>query len=503
MTQGHPTSELHPDTVLKGRYVVRGRYGLRGSTFVGTDLESGVPVLLLELPPPRVAQVARAALVGHPHLATLLDVAPTGPGQVGVFEYLAGRTLEDVLADQGTLPERVAVTCAHALTDALDRLHQRGALHGQIRPRAVVLSEQPGQGPWLSRASLEDYPESYRCPEHVAGFPSLADDRWAMGALLHDLLLGHPPPRDGYSDAATLPSRVTMDADLRAVLATALATSPERRPKSAAELRDQLASVEARLAGTEGATDHGLPTGASVAPWALSERPEHLGRGTRVPKPLSSLPRLAGYAASALAVGAASVWLWWGDASRSAATRAPAPGRTSLAPWALPSPAEVLRPRQDSASFGEGLAACIQELFPARTWSPSQTAQEICTTRDPYRGIELLERAFGSDPRLDAPRAHGAYAWATLAIVRRVCCPPDTPLHLAEAGCEPLASSLDELTRSVAEGRPYQQKLAHFQERLGCVQNRPGVAGQSLRPATSAEGEAFRNWLAEVARAAR
>jgi hypothetical protein len=399
-----------------------------------------------------------------------------------------------------------------ALVNALTALHRRGAVHGMISSEAVVISEQTGQGPWLSYAAPPQPPTPYRCPERGGGPPSVADDLWAMGALLHHMLLGYAPPAAGYASLAAFPSAADLEPGLRDVLVSCLSARPEHRVRSAAELGELLATVQSSLAPTQITVPSSMLGGGaqrSLASRLYSLVPASLERHWRHEAVRAASVGLLG--AGLLGGG------WW-------LTRAAAPGSpgaspsaaTALAsterrapgssPWSSlpPVPSEPEPVALDSLLSGEELAHCVASQFPAESLVESEGFDWLCVTRDPREGARLLARVLGAAGGARAPgwattwwAELGAYRMAAFAVVRSACCPRAEGLELpVTRGCGPLAPLLDELGAAIAAGRTHIDWLARYQGNLTC-QERPGQ-----KPSFGARGQlreeqqqAFLRWV--------
>jgi hypothetical protein len=489
-----PNIELVPGLVLSDRYRVNARVERLERCFVGLDLESGEPVLMVELPPASASSVARGALVGHPHLSTLLDMIPTAKGSVGVFEYLPGPTLRDVLAEQGALPEHVAATCCMALVNALTALHRRGAAHGMISPEAVVISEQPGQGPWLSYAAPPPPSSPYRSPERGAGPPSLGDDLWAMGALLHQMLLGYAPPAAGYASMSAFPAAADVESGLRDVLVSCLSTRPEHRVRSAQELGELLASVQQSVAPTKVTIPRATfarPPRSSLLGRVRTRLPASLGRRLAEPPTRRALLGLFGVT---LFVGIWAVVRATAKPPRAlpstlaaaSASERPAPGSWS---GLLPAPSTPEPVALDSLQSGEELGRCVVNQLPPRSLPEPESFDWLCVTRDPREGVRLLAQAFaaagaarGAGWAMTWWNQLGAYRMAAFSVVRSACCPRADKLELpAPADCGPLAPLLDELGAAVAANRTYDDWLARYQGNLTCQERHGHQTALGLR----------------------
>lgn len=117
-----------------------------------------------------------------------------------------GRSVEEHVRDEGPLRPLVALQVAVMLADALSRLHYRVRAVGEIRPWQVLLPQSRTEtlrmfdlgvprGLWKRTITPPRVDAHYTSPRVRAGHPPLAaDDVHALGAVLHFMLCGDPPP---------------------------------------------------------------------------------------------------------------------------------------------------------------------------------------------------------------------------------------------------------------------------------------------------------------------
>jgi len=126
-----------------------------------------------------------------------------------VMPFVEGETLRSRLTRDGRLPVEEAVRLAREMADALDHAHARGVVHRDIKPENVLLQgghavvadfgialalEHAG-GERLTRTGLTLGTPQYMAPEQAAGERALDArvDVYALGAVLHEMLVGEPP----------------------------------------------------------------------------------------------------------------------------------------------------------------------------------------------------------------------------------------------------------------------------------------------------------------------
>src|SRR5690348_14898194 len=150
-------SESVEQRVVAGRYRLRRLLGQgsMGRVWEAYDEFLCRPVAVKEvlLPPgipdseadelrERTLREARAiAVVSHPNVITLHDVARENGQPFVVMEYMPARSLAELLRELGTLSEPQAATVGFAVAAGLDAAHQAGITHRDVKPGNVLLAE--------------------------------------------------------------------------------------------------------------------------------------------------------------------------------------------------------------------------------------------------------------------------------------------------------------------------------------------------------------------------
>ncbi|HEX2030948.1 MAG TPA: Stk1 family PASTA domain-containing Ser/Thr kinase [Actinomycetota bacterium] len=262
--------------VLGDRYEIDGVLGQGGmaKVFRGTDRVLGRTVAVKVLSPQFaddqgfVARFRReaqaAAALNHPNIVGVFDTGSQQDVHFIVMEYVEGKTLRDVLREDGPLlPER-AVEVADAVARALESAHEAGLVHRDIKPGNIMLTSdgevkvmdfgiaRTTTGDTLTQTAAVLGTASYLSPEQAQGESvDRRSDIYSLGCVLYEMVTGRPPftgdspvaiAYKHVRDDPTLPSHVNGDIppDLEAVVMKCLAKNPDNRYATARELREDL-----------------------------------------------------------------------------------------------------------------------------------------------------------------------------------------------------------------------------------------------------------------------
>jgi serine/threonine protein kinase len=221
----------------------------------------------------REARFARALV--HPSIVRVRDVGETKQGLYIVMEYVAGRDLGRLLAQQGPLPPPRVVAMLTQVAKALDAAHAAGIIHRDVKPSNILIasgdahhadgaclltdfgfSVAPSQDVRrLTQAGTFVGSVAYAAPEQVSGEATdYRVDVYALGCVLCECLTGKPPfPRERLADVIgahlsepppAVSSRVHgLPLALDAVVARALAKDPAARYSTCLELLEAVAAA--------------------------------------------------------------------------------------------------------------------------------------------------------------------------------------------------------------------------------------------------------------------
>ena len=265
--------------VLADRYeidVVLGQGGM-ARVFKGIDRVLNRTVAVKVLSPQFVGDeqfVARfqreaqaSAALNHPNIVSVYDTGSQADVHYIVMEYVEGRTLRDIIRQEGPLlPER-AMEIAEAVADALAAAHVAGLVHRDIKPGNIMITREgevkvmdfgiarTTTGDTLTQTASILGTASYLSPEQAQGESVDArSDIYSVGCVLYEMLTagapfsGDSPVAIAYKhvrESPVPPSRSNPDVStaLEAVVMKCMAKNPANRYQSAEELRADLQRV--------------------------------------------------------------------------------------------------------------------------------------------------------------------------------------------------------------------------------------------------------------------
>ena len=270
--------------VATGQRLVAGRYRLHtalgrggmGVVWAAQDelLQRPVAVKEVRFPPTiddeeretlrqRTMREARtAARLDHPCAVRVFDVCEDDGQPFIVMEQLTGRTLSDLIKNNGPVAPARAAEIGLCLLDALEAAHAAGIVHRDVKPGNVIVGDDgrvtltdfgiasTAGDPSITSTGLLLGSPAYIAPERARGGPpEPRSDLWSLGATLYTAVEGRPP-FDKPEAVATLAAVVTephtpcqrAGASLTHALDLLLDKDPETRP-GPDEIRSMLEAV--------------------------------------------------------------------------------------------------------------------------------------------------------------------------------------------------------------------------------------------------------------------
>ncbi|MFJ9148121.1 serine/threonine-protein kinase [Streptomyces sp. NPDC102270] len=398
------------ERLLAGRYRlggVLGRGGM-GTVWRAEDETLGRTVAVKELRFPssidedekrrlitRTLREAKAiARIRNTSAVTVYDVVDEDDRPWIVMELVEGKSLAEVIREDGLLEPKRAAEVGLAILDVLRSAHREGILHRDVKPSNVLISEdgrvvltdfgiaQVEGDPSITSTGMLVGAPSYISPERARGHkPGPAADMWSLGGLLYAAVEG-APPYDKGSAIATL---------------TAVMTEPLEEPKNAGPLKDviyglltkdpaqRLDDVRARAMLTavihapEPKQSEPEPTADATRVVPLPAQPQERAGGERLRGALRSVRKAAGAAATSAAVSltksGSGTAASGGAGPRGGKVPAQDSGTASTAPVASAAPASPAVPVAPAASASPASpATSAAEAAPASAPAPASTS---------------------------------------------------------------------------------------------------------------------------------
>lgn len=206
--------------LLSGRYRIEAVVGTGGMAVVyrAQDLEQKRTVAIKVLRPEyesdmefvrRFSREAEAAAkMFHENIVNLLDVGIDGDMRYIVMEYVDGRTLKEMIREEGRIHPDVALRMTIRILAAVDHAHRNGIVHRDIKPQNILV-DRDGQVKvadfGIARLKTSQTTKldpngsamgsvHYLSPEQARG--EVADeqsDLYSVGIVLYEMLTGHVP----------------------------------------------------------------------------------------------------------------------------------------------------------------------------------------------------------------------------------------------------------------------------------------------------------------------
>ena len=201
-------------------------------------------------------EIKAAGRLNHPNIVTIYDVGKTDSMAYMAMEFINGCELKDLLKSGAGLPIEVALDIVAQAAEGLAFAHSRDIIHRDVKPANIMLLENDeGVVAKITDFGIARMPASsvktmtgrvmgsprYMSPEQVIGKNlSARSDIFSLGVVMYEALTGTAPfEADSISSimyqtvhtTEQPPSNLNpkLDPELDAIVARALAKSPEDR----------------------------------------------------------------------------------------------------------------------------------------------------------------------------------------------------------------------------------------------------------------------------------
>ncbi|MBL8761459.1 MAG: serine/threonine protein kinase, partial [Phycisphaerae bacterium] len=220
-------------------------------------------------------EASTLGMLQHPGIAQVYDAGTDQRSGAAIpfvaMELVEGRPLDKFARERG-LSTREKLELFARVCDGVAHAHQRGVIHRDLKPANIHvtgdsqpkildfgiarLADRAGQATLQSEVGQVLGTLAYMSPEQVSGDPTRLDirtDVYALGVILHELLVGRPP-LDVANSSVHAAIRViseeeprsiafhdpTLKGDIETIVAKALEKDPARRYGTAAGLAEDI-----------------------------------------------------------------------------------------------------------------------------------------------------------------------------------------------------------------------------------------------------------------------
>ena len=222
-----------------------------------------------------ISEIRLAMKIVHEHIVQIRDVGTTADGLLYyTMDYCPGRTLKEILAEEGALSIPRTRAIAYRALMALHAAHRAGVIHRDLKPSNIMVSGDGNSGAGHETIRILDFgiativtdddsaekiqgTPSYMPPEQFLGEKlGFYTDLYALGVILYECITGRKPyeghkPREILdrvrSGAVIPPAKFSPEVEnypgLSDALMRAIDGDPAKRFQSAGDFAKVLKSV--------------------------------------------------------------------------------------------------------------------------------------------------------------------------------------------------------------------------------------------------------------------
>jgi len=219
------------------------------------------------------------AALDHPNIVRANDIDQDGQIHFLVMEYVAGRSLQELVDADGPVSPVAAAEYMRQAAEGLHQAHKAGMVHRDIKPANLLLSDrgqvklldlglarmyEPGDNNLVTRQEQQLGTVDYMSPEQIKD-PRQVDarsDLYSLGCTLYFLLVGQPPFNEGndvnrlmaHQNTPPIPpshKRSGIPSELEGICLKLMSKSPADRCQSARELTRELVAFLNQSGGAE------------------------------------------------------------------------------------------------------------------------------------------------------------------------------------------------------------------------------------------------------------
>lgn len=147
-----------------------------------------------------------AASLTHPNIVSIFDVGHEENIYYIVMELVQGKTLKEIINEDGVLPWKWTVNIAIQVASALETAHKNSIVHRDIKPHNIIITEEGiakvtdfGIAKAVSNSTITAFGTTigsvhYFSPEHArGGYTDAKSDIYSLGVVMYEMLTGRVP----------------------------------------------------------------------------------------------------------------------------------------------------------------------------------------------------------------------------------------------------------------------------------------------------------------------
>lgn len=147
-----------------------------------------------------------AASLTHPNIVSIFDVGHEENIYYIVMELVQGKTLKEIINEDGVLPWKWSINIAIQVASALETAHKNNIVHRDIKPHNIIITEDGiakvtdfGIAKAVSNSTITAFGTTigsihYFSPEHArGGYTDAKSDIYSLGVVMYEMLTGRVP----------------------------------------------------------------------------------------------------------------------------------------------------------------------------------------------------------------------------------------------------------------------------------------------------------------------